>query len=342
MHLEFHNPLLLWLLLLIPLIALWKGKAKNLAPSILFSNTTIAKKISHKKPSSPTKILLTLRLLSLSLIIVALARPQFGKNLSYTEASGIDIVLALDLSSSMLGLDLAHKSELKTRVDVSKEVIREFIEQRHNDRIGLIAFAGHPYLVSPLTLNHDWLINNLDRLQLGLIEDGTAIGDAIAMSVNRLKNLPSKSRVIILLTDGANNAGKIAPLNAAEAAAAFNTKVYTIAVGKEGIIPSLLMDSNKNILKDNHGRFLIGNVHSSLDIKTLVEISDITHAKSYKATNLEELNDIYREINNLEKTDIKFKTHSNYKEAFMIPLLAALILLGIEYLLANSRFRKLP
>lgn len=342
MNFEFHDPIYLWLLLLIPIIGILKGKPGNQAASILFSSTAIAKKISRLKRSKAWRLLLTLRLFALAALIVALARPQFGKAITHTEASGIDIVLALDLSSSMLGLDLSTRNNLITRIDVSKSVMKEFIKDRPNDRIGLIAFAGNPYLVSPLTLNHDWLLTNLERLQVGLIEDGTAIGDAIAMSVNRLKDLPSKSRVIVLLTDGDNNAGQLSPLSAAEVAAAFNSKVYTIAVGKGGIIPTLFLDRNGKIAKNQYGKPEIGSSNFTVDEKTLVEIAEITGAKSYQASDPDELRDIYREINRLETSNVKLKTYSNYKEAFMMPLILALFIIGIEKLLSNTRFRRLP
>lgn len=342
MNLEFHNPMILWLLLLIPIIGILKGRPGNKAASILFSSTAIAKKISRLKRSRGGKLLLALRLFALGALIVALARPQFGEAISHSEASGIDIVLALDLSGSMLGLDLSTANNPITRIDVSKAVVKEFIRDRPNDRIGLVAFAGSPYLVSPLTLNHDWLLTNLDRLEVGLIGDGTAIGDAIAMSVNRLKDLPSKSRVIVLLTDGENNAGQLSPLNAAEVAAAFGSKVYTIAVGKGGIIPTFLLDNNGKIAKNRYGRPKIVNANFPVDEKTLIEVSEITGAKSYQATNPDELSDIYREINRLETTNVKLKTYSNYKEVYMFPLFFGLLLIGVETLLNNTRFRRLP
>lgn len=342
MNLEFHDPLYLWLLLIIPIIGVLKGRPGKKAASILFSSTAIARKISRLKRSRGGRLLLMLRLFALSLFIIALARPQFGKSISHVEASGIDIVLALDLSSSMLALDLATNDNLITRIDVSKAVLKDFIKDRPNDRIGLVAFARGPYLVSPLTLNHDWLLMNLDRLKVGLIEDGTAIGDAIAMSVNRLKDLPSKSRVVILLTDGANTAGQLSPLNAAEAAAAFNTKVYTVAAGKGGVVPAFYMNTNKEIVKNRFGNPDIQSFNAPVDEKTLIEIAEITGAKSYHATNLNELKNIYKEINRLETTNVNLKTYSNYKEAFMLPLIIGLFTIGIERLLANTRFRRLP
>lgn len=342
MNFEFHNPQYLWLLLLIPLIVLLKGHIGKKTASLLFSSTAIARKVSTLKRSSKWKFLFLLQLLALTCLIIALARPQFFKQKSYIEASGIDIVLALDISGSMLALDLATQNNPVTRIDVSKTVLEEFIKSRPNDRIGLVAFAGNPYLVSPLTLNHDWLQTNLKRLKVGLVNDGTAIGDAIAMSVNRLKDLPSKSRVVILLTDGTNNSGQISPLMAAEAAAAFNTKVYTIAAGEGGLVPVLVIDQKGNPVLDRYGQPYIGQANYPVDEATLIKIADLTGAKSYHATNLNQLNDIYKEINRLETTNIKLKNNANYKEAFMFPLFLALFFMGIEKLLSTTRFRKLP
>lgn len=342
MSFEFHNPHYLWLLLLIPLIALLKGRPGKKEASLLFSSTEIARKVSILKRSRRGGLPFTLRLLAMGALIVALAHPQFRKGESHIEASGIDIVLGLDISGSMLALDLATKGKLATRIDISKGVMNEFIKERPNDRIGLVAFARNSYLVSPLTLNHDWLLTNLERLQVGLVDDGTAIGDAIGMSINRLKDLPSKSRVIILLTDGENNAGQISPQAAAEAAAAFNTKIYTVAAGKGGIVPTFYMDADRNIVLDRYGQPAIERGNFPVDEKTLIEIAEVTGGKSYRATNLDELRDIYKEINRLETTEIKLKSYANYEEAFMLPLILALFIIGVEKCLASTRFRRLP
>lgn len=342
MNFEFHNPHYLWLLLLIPLIAFLKGRPGRKAASLLFSNTSIAHKVSKLKRSRNKKFLFTLELITLATLIIAFARPQFIKGESYTEASGIDIVLALDISDSMLALDLATHSNLSTRLDISKKVLDEFIKGRPNDRMGLIAFSGNAYLVSPLTLNHDWLQTNLKRLKVGLGTPGTAIGDAIAMSVNRLKDLPSKSRIIILLTDGENTTGQIPPLTAAEIASTMNTKIYTIAVGKGGIVPTLLLNKKGEIDLDRYGRPNIYQFDIPIDEETLTKIAELTGGKSYKATNLHELSDIYKEINRLETTHVKLKSHTSYQEAFMFPLYLALFLILIEKILTTTRFRRLP
>lgn len=342
MNFQFHDPYLLWLLLLIPLLAYLKGRPGNKAPSLLFSNTEIARKVSKLKRSRNKKFIFTLKLLILACLLIAFARPQFIKDESYTEASGIDIVLALDISPSMLALDLATQTNFTTRLDISKAVLEDFIKGRPNDRMGLIAFSGNAYLVSPLTLNHSWLQTNLKRLKVGLGTNGTAIGDAIAMSVNRLKDLPSKSRVIILLTDGESTAGQIAPLTAAEIASTFGAKIYTIAVGKGGIVPTLILNDNGDIMVDHYGRPKIFQAEIPVDEDALIEIAELTGGKSYKATNVLELSDIYKEINRLETTHVKLQNHVNYQEAFVFPLYLALVLILIEKILTTTRFRRLP
>lgn len=224
-----------------------------------------------------------------------------------------------------------------------RDVLADFIPKRPHDRLGLVAFAGNPYLVSPLTLNHDWLTRNLDRLQIGLIEDGTAIGSGLGMSVNHLRNIPGKSRIVILLTDGVNNSGSITPIAAAEAAASFNTKVYTILVGKGGIVPVFQLDPRTNrIAVDPWGRPYIAQAEVPVDSQTLEEVSRITGGKSYRATDMKGLNAIYNEIDNLEKSDALLKRYSEYVELFWIPLTIALGLGTLEFIARLTRWRRWP
>ena len=221
------------------------------------------------------------------------------------------------------------------RLEVVKNVIKEFIEKREADRIALIAFAGEPYLVSPLTLNHDWLNKNLERLEIGLIqEDGTAIGSALIMSATRLKNLQAKSKVVILLTDGVNNSGSIQPVTAAEAAAALKVKVYTIAAGTKGKAPFPV--------QDYLGRTRYRNVPTDVDEPTLMEIARLTKVEFFRATDTDELEEIYGKIDELEKTEIKLKNFTYYDELFIYPLLAGLFFLLFEYILGNTRLKTLP
>lgn len=339
---SFNNPELLWLLALIPLIAILHGRIGP-AAAIRFSSTQLAHPSGKKKRTDTGRWFFTLRLLALSLIIIGLARPQEGEGFSEEQASGIDIVLAVDVSGSMLALDFTQTNEkLITRLDAAKDVILEFVKKRPSDRIGLVAFSRYPYLVSPLTLNHGWLEKNIERLQTGIGEDGTAIGSAIGMSVNRLRDLPSKSRVIILLTDGANNSGKISPIAASEAAASFDTKIYTIAAGIGGIVPVPRTNSEGQIIHNAWGQPLIDRAHIPIDEETLQEMANITGGKFYRARDIEELSGIYDEINALEKTEVKLKQYASYKELFKWFVLAALLLILLEFFLKYVYLKRLP
>src|SRR5436189_476564 len=232
--LTFAHPWLLLLLLAIPLLAYLRGK-RGPAAALTYSSTARLRAIGKQSAARAGKILRTLLLDSLAIVVVGLARPQLGKSLTQIEASGIDIMLVLDVSGSMLTKDFAIGGQEATRVDAIREVTRKFIEGRPNDRIGIIAFAGQPYVVSPMTLDHDWLLQNLDRVRIGLIEGSTAIGSAMATAGNRLNDKHSKSRAVVLLTDGDNNAGKISPNTAAEALKALHIKLYAIGIGTNGV-----------------------------------------------------------------------------------------------------------
>src|SRR5438552_1006605 len=234
--LTFAHPWLLLLLLTIPLLAWLRGK-RGPAAALTYSSTASLRAIGKHSAARVGKILRALLLLAMAFFVVALARPQLGKSLTQIEASGIDIMLVLDVSGSMLTKDFTIGGQEATRVDAIREVTRKFIEARPNDRIGIIAFAGRPYVVSPMTLDHDWLLQNLDRVKIGLVEDGTAIGSAMASASNRVNDKHSKSRAIVLLTDGENNAGKIPPNTAAEGIKARKIHFYAIGAGTNGIAP---------------------------------------------------------------------------------------------------------
>ena len=339
MNLEFAQPLWLWFLLFLPLLPFLKGRRGRRA-AVLFSTTAIVKKVSQPIRSKVGRFLFFLRLLVLALLIVGLARPRLGKG--EVRASGIDIVFALDISSSMLAVDFSVKGEALTRLDAAKKVMAEFIRRRPNDRMAMIAFARNSHWVSPLTLNHDWLLGHLERIQVGLIADGTAIGTAIGMGVNRLRDIPSKSRVLILLTDGINNAGKISPVAAAEAAASFHTKVYTIGIGgdKPAMVPAV--GAKGEYLRDRRGQFIPAGVVNPVETKTLSQLATLTGARFFRATNLKELRMVYAEIDQLEKTEVQLKTYAKYHEAFIWPVFFALVLLVFEQGLAHTYWRKLP
>jgi Ca-activated chloride channel family protein len=279
--------------------------------------------------------LTSLLLLALALLIIALARPQLGSTLSEVEASGIDIMLALDVSGSMIAEDFTIGGERASRIEVVKQVTTKFIEARPNDRIGMMAFASRPYLVSPLTLDHDWLLRNLERVRLGLVEDGTAIGSAIASCTSRLiERKDSKSRIVVLLTDGDNNSGKISPLTAAEAAKALGVKVYTIGAGTNGYAPMPMQDV--------FGRKVYQNVKVDVDEDTLKKIADATNAKFYRATDTKSLEHIYEEIDRLEKSTVEMKQYKRYRDLFPWLLGAGFVVLALQTVLAQTVGSKLP
>src|SRR3984893_15847797 len=235
--LTFAHPWLLLLLLAIPLLAYLRGK-RGPAAALTFSSTSTLRAIGKQSAARGGKLLRALIFATLAIFVIALARPQLGKSLTQVEASGIDIMLVLDVSGSMLTKDFTIGGDRATRLDAIREVTQKFIEGRPNDRIGIIAFGGRPYVVSPMTLDHDWLLQNLERVRIGLVEDGTAIGSAMASAANRLNDKHSKSRVIVLLTDGENNAGKISPNTAAEAVKALKIHFYAIGAGTNGVAPA--------------------------------------------------------------------------------------------------------
>ena len=272
--------------------------------------------------------------LALALLIVGLARPQFGRSSSTVEASGVDMILALDCSGSMESLDFKLDNQPASRIEIVKSVVSKFIDGRPNDRIGLIGFAGAPYLVSPLTLDHDWLQQNLERVQIGTVEDGTAIGSALATSVNRLRDQPGKSKIIVLLTDGQNNMGKIMPETAAQAAKAMGVKVYTIGAGVRGEAPVPVTDA--------FGNKRLAMARVDVDEGTLKKIADETGGKFFRATDTQSLKNIYGEIDRMEKTTHQLKRFEHQGELFAWAVLPALALLGAGIGLEHTRFRRLP
>ncbi len=330
---DFAAPGLLWGLALLPAIALGARRRRRPA-ALLFPSAELPRPAARGRRVGRGGWLLALRLAALALLVLALARPRQGLGSVDVEASGVDIVLAIDVSGSMRALDFELDGHRASRLAVVKDVVRRFIEDRPDDRIGMVAFAARPYLVSPLTLDHDWLVRNLSRLEVGLIEDGTAIGSAIAAAANRLRDLPGRSRVAILLTDGVNNAGKVSPLVAAEAARAVGVRVYTIAAGTEGEAPMPVRDA--------FGRERIVPVAVEVDEQTLAEVAKVTGAAFFRATDASSLRRIYRRIDRLEKTRARRRHYERYRELFAWPLLAGLGLLTLELALAETRLRRLP
>jgi len=330
----FAYPWALSGLLLIPLLALLKGKIGG-TPGILFSSTQLVVAVGRKRRAHAGAILSSLVYAVMALVIVALARPQLGSTLERVQASGVDIMLVLDVSGSMIAEDYIVGDTRVNRIDTVKRVTREFIEARPNDRIGIIAFAGRPYLVSPLTLDHDWLLNRLDDVHIGMVEDSTAIGSALASAAARLKDRDSKTKIIVLLTDGANNAGKVQPLTAAEAAHAFGIKIYTIGAGSTGPVPV-------PVGKDMFGQTMYQNMVFDFDEKLLQEIARIGNGKSFRAADTETMNSTFKEIDRLEKTKIEVEKTAEYHDYFPWLLLAATLLLAAEALLSQTLWRRLP
>ena len=254
-------------------------------------------------------------------------------------------MLVLDLSWSMMAIDMGKPAEKLARFAIASGVLKDFIQKRPSDRIGLIAFSGVPYLASPLTLNHDWLAENLERLHVGIISDlGTAIGDAVAVAAKRLKAVPnSKSRILILLTDGDNNLGKIDPLPAAQLAAALGTKIYAIGIGIEQPCNLPAFDPATGRFKlDGNGNVIPTLLLQPANYSVLGKMAELSGGHFYRATNARELQNIYNQIDRLEKTEVKLRRFATYEPLFAWPLLAALALLAGELILANTRFRRVP
>lgn len=330
---RFLSPDLLWLLLLVPVVWLAHGRAGRGA-ALLYPSADLVRGLGRRRRARPGFALLALRTLALGLLVIALARPQQGLGASEVETSGIDILLAIDVSGSMKALDFELDGRQVSRLEAVRAVVTDFVGARQGDRIGLVAFAGRPYLVSPLTLDHDWLLQNLDRLQIGLVEDGTAIGSALAAGTNRLRDRDAKSRIVILLTDGVNNAGKISPLMAADAARALGLKTYTILAGRGGEVPIPVTD--------RFGRQRVVTARVDVDEETLAEMADRTGGRFFRATDTDSLAQIYDEIDAMEKTTATLERFEQYRELYPWLLLAALLLLGLERTLAETRSRSLP
>ena len=330
---HFLHPQFLLLFLLLPVVAFWLGRQGRVA-AVEYSSANVAREVAREARSRAGRLLILLPLLAAALFIIGLARPQLRQGTTEVEASGIDIMLAIDVSGSMQSLDYKVDDKPTSRVDTVKAAVAKFIDARPDDRMGLIEFAGEPYLISPLTLDHDWLRQGLDRVNTGTIPDGTAIGDAIAMGVNRLRDQPSKSKVMVLLTDGCNNKGKVSPLLAAQAAKALGVKIYTIGAGVRGEAPFPM--------KDDFGQTHIVMVPSDVDEDTLGKIAQMTGGEFFRATDTEKLNQTYAEIDRMEKTTHAVKKYEHVSELFAWALVPGLLVLGTSLWLEQTRFRRLP
>jgi Ca-activated chloride channel family protein len=324
------NPEFFWLLLLLPLLIVWywfRHKKRNAELRVsgleAFSGVQVTPKVwlIHS--------LFALRLLALGLLIVALARPQAVSSRQNIHIEGIDIVLALDVSSSMLARDFKPD-----RLEAAKQVAKEFIRKRPDDRIGLVIFSGEAFTQVPLTTDHNMIINLFKEVKSGMIEDGTAIGDGLATAVSRLEESQAISKVIILLTDGVNNSGSVDPLSAAEIAKMFGIRVYTIGVGSRGYAPYPV--------QDQFGRTHMQQMEVQIDEDLLKKIAEETGGKYFRAENNEKLRKIYDEIDKMEKSKIDVQEFKRKYEKFLPFALAAAIIFMVELLLRYMYFRKLP
>jgi len=330
---RFLQPEWFWLFAILPIVLVFRGRRGPVA-AIVYPDVGLAREVARASRSRFGGWRWLFPLLAAAFMIVGLARPQRVQSRTEVTANGIDIVLGLDVSGSMQALDFEVNKQRVNRIQVVKSVVSKFIEERPDDRIGLVAFAGSPYLVSPITLDHAWLQQNLERVNVAATDDGTAIGSAIAASVNHLRQTTGKSKVVILLTDGVNNAGRIPPLAAAEAAKALGVKIYTIGVGVRGKAPIPVRD------QAGHVQVIMADV--DVDERTLAAIAELTGGKFYRATDTDSLQRIYEQINHFEKTAqtvLKFET---IEELYRWALMPALALLGLWILAQHTLWRRLP
>ncbi|MGY8989344.1 MAG: vWA domain-containing protein [Flavobacteriales bacterium] len=328
-NISFNNPELFFLLILPLIHALWNFfSKKNTENVLMFSNITL---FSSKKSIKERLIHLPylLQILSICLIIVSLSRPQTTSSWEESKTEGIDIIIAMDISGSMLAQDLKPN-----RLDASKKIAIDFISKRKNDRIGLVIFSGESFTQCPLTTDYNTLINLFNDIEYGMVDDGTAIGDGLGNSINRLMDSEAKSKIIILLTDGENTKGKISPLTSADIAASdsINIKVYTIGVGTKGMAKS-------PVAIDYNGRFIYDYVEVKIDEKILTEIANKTGGEYFRATNNESLEGIYNTINKLETSEIENVKFNTKTEEFYLFSLIALGLFLLSFIFKITYFR---
>ncbi len=329
-NITFLHKELLFLLLLLPILGFWYYyQRNNRFPTLKMSNLEAIKSASTWR-TKLRPLLPILRALAIAAFIIALARPQLTLKEEEIKADGIDIMLVMDLSSSMLAQDFKPD-----RLDVSKRVASEFIDKRVHDRIGLAVFAGEAFTQCPLTTDHNILKDFLASLKCGVLEDGTAIGMGLATAVNRLKESEAQSKVVILLTDGDNNAGYIQPMTAAEIAQEFDVKVYTIGVGSRG-------KALTPVSRRSDGEYIFGLANVQIDEQLLEQIATLTKGKYFRATDEASLEAIYDDIDRLEKTEIEVTTIKRYSEEFHRFLIFGLILLLIEFTLRYTFLRSIP
>ncbi len=330
---RLHDPLVLLALLVIPLVVIG-SLIRTKRRAVRMSDLGILRAIPPSATVALRHVLLVLRVLAIGLIVVALARPQKGVKHARVKTEGIDIQLVVDVSTSMRALDFQLNGKRADRLAVVKNVVTQFVKRRQDDRIGLTLFAGRAYTQCPLTMDYGMLLTLLDRAQTGMIEDGTAVGSAIASAVTRLKDSPSKSKVIVLLTDGVDNASKIDPITAAQIAKTFGIKIYTVGAGTRGPVPYPAVDM--------FGNQVLRRVQIDVDDALLQQIADTCGGRYFRATDTESLQQTYDEIDRLETTEREVEQYLEHRELFAYCVLPALALVLTETILSQTRFRLLP
>lgn len=327
----FANPGVLFLFAIIPILVFWYvRRLQRKIPALNFPSVEPLKTVHKSRRKKLRHAVFVLRMVVISLMILALARPREKNTSSEVITEGLDIMLALDISSSMGVEDFRPKN----RLEAAKLVAADFVKGRSSDRIGLVVFAGQSFTQCPLTLDYDILTDLIRQIRLELVEDGTAIGVALTNCINRLKDSKSKSRVVILLTDGQNNRGSIDPKTAAQIAKQLGIKVYTIGVGRDGVAKYPTYDPFL-------GKTYV-NVEVKVDEETLKAIASITDGQFFRATNKEALEEVYKKIDELEKTRIEVKNYVQYQDRFIFFLLPAIGLFLLEIVMVNTVFRRLP
>jgi Ca-activated chloride channel family protein len=327
---QFADPWWLLLLLLLPLMMWLRGRKGN-APTVMFPTAGLIEDLGHKARARHGGFFVNLGQLALIPAIIAMARPQKTISTEELKSEGIAICVAFDVSLSMLIEDYSVNLHTINRITAAKRVLRDFIKGRPADRIGIVAFAGAPYIPCPPTLDHDWLLNNLDRIQTGIMEDGTAIGSGIATAARRLDQPDVKSKVIVLITDGANNSGKLSPLDAARLAAALGIRIYTIGVGTPGM----------HLIKLPNGQF-INSGRDEFDEVSLKQIATIGNGMFFKAQDSATLENVFKAINEMEKTEIRHQVIVHTEDVFEWFLIPAAALFALYLLWKVTAARTAP
>ncbi|MCP4723482.1 MAG: VWA domain-containing protein [bacterium] len=327
----FAQPYFLLLLVIIPLLMYWYIlKDRKYKGTVRFSNLQVFKKLQPSRKQKLQHSLFILRMLVITLIIIAIARPRSSFQEEEIETEGIDIVIAMDVSSSMKAEDFKPAN----RLEAAKIVAKDFIAGRNNDRIGMVVFSGRSYTQAPLTLDYGILLSFLEEIHIGMIEDGTAIGMAIATCINRLRESLAKSKVVILLTDGRNNQGELDPITASQIAKTMDVKIYTVGMGKRG---QAMYPVDHPVM----GKYYVP-MEVQIDENVLTQIADNTGGRYFRATDEKKLEEIFEEIGELEKTKIEVKEYTRYSELFAWFVIPGVFLFLLEILLANTYFRKIP